>query len=67
MTVDEDVLEEIRHLPDQVNDISVSTELKFITIGALLARCAQEIITLREENARLRTGGRAPKKKMRGV
>lgn len=65
MKIDDDVLEDMKHIPDYMEDLTVTTEFKFLSLGALLARCAAEIQTLREENARLRGGSRPPKKKVR--
>ena len=62
--ITDDLLEEIRQLPEHVNDLTVTTELKFLSVGALLARCADEIVRLRNENEALRAN---KKKKVRGV
>ncbi len=62
--VTDELLEEIRQLPEHVNDFTVTTELKFLSVGALLARCAEEIVRLRNENETLRAN---KKKKVRGV
>jgi len=59
----ENLLDEIRQLPEHVNDFTVTTELKFLSVGALLARCADEIVRLREENAALRAKRKPPKKR----
>ena len=47
VTTQEDVLDLIRQLPEQVNDTSITTELKFLTLGGVLWACHDEIIYLR--------------------
>lgn len=65
MKIDDDVLEDMKHIPEYMEDLNITTEFKFLSLGALLARCAAEIQTLREENARLRKIDRPKNKKMR--
>lgn len=52
----DDVLDLIRDIPECLGDTTIATELKFITLGAVLSKCAEEIVWLREENRRLRNG-----------
>lgn len=54
MTVDEDILDLIRGLPNEINDVGTTTEMKFLTVGGVLWACYDEIKKLREENERLR-------------
>lgn len=54
MTVDEDILDLIRGLPNEINDTGTTTEMKFLTVGGVLWACYDEIKKLREENERLR-------------
>lgn len=54
MTVDEDILDLIRELPNEINDVGTTTEMKFLTVGGVLWACYDEIKRLREENERLR-------------
>ena len=54
MTVDEDILDLIRELPNEINDTGTTTEMKFLTVGGVLWACYDEIKKLREENERLR-------------
>jgi hypothetical protein len=54
MTVDEDILDLIRDLPNEINDTGTTTEMKFLTVGGVLWACYDEIKRLREENERLR-------------
>lgn len=49
MNIDGDVLELIKELPEQVNSPDISTEFKFLVVGAVLWRCADEIKYLRAE------------------
>jgi len=56
VTTQEDVLDLIRQLPDQVNDASVTTELKFLTLGGVLWACHDEIIYLRRRVRELEDG-----------
>lgn len=47
--VEEDVLDLIRALPDEINDASTTTEMKFLTVGGVLWACHDEIKRLRQE------------------
>lgn len=49
MNVDGDVLELIKELPEQINSPDITTEFKFLVVGAVLWRCADEIKYLRAE------------------
>lgn len=54
MNVEDDVLDLIRGLPHEINDVSIATELKFLTIGGVLVACHEEIVKLRAEVTRLK-------------
>lgn len=58
MNIEDDILDLIAELPDKLNDAGVTTELKFLTLGGVLWACREEIIRLREENVRLKKGGK---------
>ena len=58
MGVEEDVLDLIRALPNEINDASTTTEMKFLTVGGVLWACHDEIQRLREEVAALKKGGK---------
>lgn len=62
MTVDEDILDLIRSLPNEINDSGTTTEMKFLTVGGVLWACHDEIRKLREENERLRNENQSTKK-----
>lgn len=49
MEVEDDVLDLIRALPNEVNDASTTTEMKFLTVGSVLWQCYHEIKYLRRE------------------
>lgn len=49
MTVEEDILDLIRALPNEINDASTTTEFKFLTVGSVLWACHDEIKKLRNE------------------
>jgi hypothetical protein len=58
---EEDILDLIRVLPDELNDFSTTTEMKFLTVGSVLWACRDEIVYLRRrvkelENARSEKG-----------
>jgi hypothetical protein len=55
---EEDILDLIRMLPSEINDTGTTTEFKFLTVGGVLWACREEIIKLREENAKLKRGGK---------
>jgi hypothetical protein len=44
---EEDILDLIRVLPDELNDFSTTTEVKFLTVGSVLWACRDEIVYLR--------------------
>jgi hypothetical protein len=54
MEIEDDILDLIRALPNEVNDASTTTEMKFLTVGSVLWQCHHEIKYLREEIARLK-------------
>lgn len=61
MGTEEDILDLIRVLPDELNDFSTTTEMKFLTVGSVLWACRDEIVYLRRrvkelENASLEKG-----------
>lgn len=58
MGVEEDILDLIRALPNEINDTSTTTEMKFLTVGGVLWACHDEIRRLREEVASLKKGGK---------
>ena len=47
MEVEDDILDLIRSLPDEMNDFSTTTEMKFLTISSVLWACRDEIMYLR--------------------
>ena len=51
---EDDILVLIRVLPNEINDAGTTTEFKFLTVGSVLWACREEIIKLREENAKLK-------------
>lgn len=58
MEVEDDILDLIRALPNEINDASTTTEMKFLTVGSVLWACHDEIKRLREEVATLKKGGK---------
>lgn len=58
MEVEDDVLDLIRSLPNEINDASTTTEMKFLTVGGVLWACHDEIRRLRDEVASLKKGGK---------
>lgn len=54
MIIEDDILDLIRGLPNEINDMSTTTELKFLTIGGVLMECYEEIQQLRAEVERLK-------------
>ena len=61
MGTEEDILDLIRVLPDELNDFSTTTEMKFLTVGSVLWACRDEIVYLRRrvkelENVRSEKG-----------
>ena len=68
MEIEDDILDLIRALPNDINDASTTTEMKFLTVGSVLWACRDEIIYLRKEVERLRNDGRRKsRKKMYGM
>lgn len=63
MIIEDDILDLIRGLPSEINDMSTTTELKFLTIGGVLMECYDEIQRLRSEVERLK--GRSKVRKRR--
>ena len=49
MEIDGDVIEVLKDIPEAMADQTVTTEFKFMTLGAILVRCSDEIIRLRKE------------------
>ena len=56
MGVEEDILDLIRALPNEINDTSTTTEMKFLTVGGVLWACHDEIKRLRDEVTQLKRG-----------
>lgn len=54
MSIEHDILDLLELLPDEINNASTTTELKFLTVGAVLMACHDEIKRLRGELAELR-------------
>jgi len=54
VALEDDILDLIHQLPGEINDISTTTEFKFLTVGGVLWACYEEIKQLREENERLK-------------
>ena len=65
MTVEDDVLDLIRSLPNELNDFSTTTEMKFLTVGSVLWACRDEIMYLRRRVKELENAGTIKGKKMR--
>ena len=63
MEIEDDILDLIQALPDNINDASTTTEMKFLTVGGVLWACRDEIIWLRKEVERLKSDGRRQKGK----
>jgi hypothetical protein len=63
--IEDDILDLIQALPNEINDASTTTEMKFLTVGSVLWACRDEIIYLRKEVERLRYGGRKKGKAVR--
>lgn len=63
MEIEDDILDLIQALPDNINDTSTTTEMKFLTVGGVLWACRDEIIWLRKEVARLKSDKRRKKGK----
>jgi hypothetical protein len=66
--IEDDILDLIQALPNEINDTSTTTEMKFLTVGSVLWACRDEILWLRKEVARLKSDERGKKgKKVYGV
>jgi hypothetical protein len=66
--IEDDILDLIQALPNDINDASTTTEMKFLTVGSVLWACRDEIIYLRREVERLKNDGRRKtRKKMYGM
>lgn len=63
MEIEDDILDLIRALPNEVNDASTTTEMKFLTVGSVLWQCHDEIKYLRAEIERLKSDERSKKRK----
>ncbi len=63
MEIEDDILDLIQALPNEINDTSTTTEMKFLTVGSVLWACRDEILWLRKEVARLKSGERSKKGK----
>ena len=68
MEIEDDILDLIQALPNEINDASTTTEMKFLTVGGVLWACRDEIIRLRSEVEALKRDGSGKKgKKMYGM
>ena len=56
MGTEEDILDLIRELPGQINEIGTTTEFKFLTVGSVLWACHDEIVYLRKRVRELENG-----------
>ncbi len=56
MEIEDDILDLIRALPNDINDASTTTEMKFLTVGSVLWACRDEIIYLRKKVEKLESG-----------
>ena len=63
MIIEDDILDLIRGLPSEINDMSTTTELKFLTIGGVLMECYDEIQRLRSEVERLKGSSKVRKRR----
>lgn len=62
MGAEDDVLDLIRALPDEMNNFSTTTEMKFLTVGSVLWACRDEIIYLRRRVKELQDGQKSKTK-----
>jgi hypothetical protein len=62
--IEDDILDLIRALPNDINDASTTTEMKFLTVGSVLWACRDEIVYLRREVERLKSERRKARKKV---
>lgn len=58
MQIEHDILDLIRDLPNEINDASTTTEMKFLTVGGVLWACHDEIRRLRQEVQELKSVNR---------
>lgn len=65
MGTEEDILDLIRVLPDELNDFSTTTEMKFLTVGSVLWACRDEIVYLRRRVKELENASPEKGKKVR--
>lgn len=65
MGTEDDVLDLIRALPEEMNNFSTTTEMKFLTIGSVLWACHDEIIYLRKRVRELEGAKAVKNKKVR--
>ncbi len=56
MEIEDDILDLIQALPNDINDASTTTEMKFLTVGSVLWACRDEIIYLRKKVEKLESG-----------
>ena len=63
MELEDDILDLIQALPNEINDTSTTTEMKFLTVGGVLWACRDEIIKLRNEVEALKRDSRSQKGK----
>lgn len=63
MEIEDDILDLIQALPDNINDASTTTEMKFLTVGGVLWACRDEILRLRREVEALKRDSRSQKGK----
>lgn len=63
MEIEDDILDLIQALPNEINDASTTTEMKFLTVGGVLWACRDEIIKLRNEVEALKRDSRSQKGK----
>jgi hypothetical protein len=54
--IEDDILDLIRALPNEINDATTTTEMKFLTVGSVLWACRDEIIYLRKKVEKLESG-----------
>lgn len=47
MDIEKDILELIELLPEEVMDVSITTEVSFVNVGDVLWKCRDEIRRLR--------------------
>ncbi len=64
MEIEDDILDLIRALPNEINDATTTTEMKFLTVGSVLWACRDEIIYLRKKVEKLESGRSKKGKKM---